>query len=382
MPVTEDLLRGSRRLARVTARSALNLRDRLLRSEHLVQAEQTPFEVIHAQDLVRLRYYPPLAERSIVLKDGSLPVRRERHRVPLVLVAPLAVNMLIYDLFPQRSLVRYLRAQGFELYLIDWGRPESAHDHYRLGTYIAELMPALLERVRAHSGQRELSLHGWSLGGLFSLCHAALSADPDIRNLVLVGAPCDYHASGALGRQYQLLSRQMRRLRRLTRFQVHQTPPSLWRTPGWANSVAFKFTNPLSSLRGYGALLFRLHDRDYVRAHATQGAFFDDMVAYPGGVMQDIVQWLLVDNVLAEGRLPIPGCEADLRRVTADLLLVAGRTDSIVTPEATRPILGLVASPDQTYLEVAGGHMSILGGSHAPEQVWAPVAQWLAQRSD
>ena len=31
--------------------------------------------------------------------------------------------MLIYDLFPQRSLVRYLRARGFELYMVDWGRP-------------------------------------------------------------------------------------------------------------------------------------------------------------------------------------------------------------------------------------------------------------------
>ena len=29
--------------------------------------------------------------------------------------------MYIYDLFPDRSLVKYLRAQGFELYMIDWG---------------------------------------------------------------------------------------------------------------------------------------------------------------------------------------------------------------------------------------------------------------------
>src|SRR5690554_7842668 len=94
-----------------------------------------------------------------------IPVERKTHRTPVVIIPPLAVNMLIYDLFPQRSLVRFLRAKGFEVYLIDWGVPTRAHNHYNLHTYVAELLPASLARVREHSGEQELSLHGWSLGG-------------------------------------------------------------------------------------------------------------------------------------------------------------------------------------------------------------------------
>lgn len=372
----------SQQLLRVTARSAVNLRDRLLRSDRLVQAGQTPYQLIHEQDIVRLRYYPPLDASHVELLGERVPVRAQPHRVPLVLVAPLAVNMLIYDLFPQRSLVRYLRARGFEVYLVDWGRPDARHDHWRLKSYIAEQLPALLERVRAHSGQRQLSLHGWSFGGLFSLCHAALSADPDIVNLALIGAPCDYHANGQLGRQYQRLSRQLRTLQRLTRFRVHRTPQRLWRSPGWANSLAFKLTNPVGSLRGYGELFKNLHDRRYVSDHATNGAFLHDMVAYPGGVMQDIIQCLWVDNLVAQGRLPIHGCAATLRQVTANLLVVAGHHDVIVTADCTRPILGLVSSPDQTYLEILGGHMGILGGSQAAKHLWPQLADWLAARSE
>ena len=162
-------------LTRQTALYAGNAFDRVFRAASLVQAGQTPFETLHSDGLVSLRYYPPLAEDFIELDDIVIPVKRQSHRTPIVIIPPLAVNMLIYDLFPQRSLVRFLRAKGFEVYLIDWGVPTRAHSHYNLHTYVAELLPASLNRVRQHSGEQELTLHGWSLGGMFTLFYSALS---------------------------------------------------------------------------------------------------------------------------------------------------------------------------------------------------------------
>lgn len=267
-----------------------NAGQRLFRSDALVQADATPFQVISDDGLVQLRYYPPLRDTEIELDNGDVvPVSTRTQRTPLVLVPPLAVNMLIYDLFPRRSLVRYLRARGFELYLVDWGRPGRAENHHSLATYFAEKLPALLERVREHSGERRLSLHGWSFGGLFSLCYAGLGQDPDLANLVLVGTPTDYHRNGALGKQYRRLSRNLKWLRRRTGLRAHDLNPAWLRSPGWANSLAFKLTNPVASVQGYWNLVKNLHDRDFVSAHATNGAFLNDMVAYPGGVIQDII---------------------------------------------------------------------------------------------
>jgi len=375
-----DTLNRSRMLTRQARTVMDNARDRLLDAGSLVQADQTPFDVIHEQDIVRLRYYPPLQEDFIEVSGERLAVNREAYAVPLVLVAPLAVNMLIYDLFPDRSLVRYLRARGFELYMIDWGRPDRRHDNLHLSDYFAAMMPGLLDKVREHSGSRKLSLHGWSFGGLFSLCYAALG-DPDIKNLALIGAPLDYHRNGALGVQYQFLSRQARRLERRTGLKVHRTGKRWWRSPGWVNSVMFKLTNPVGSMQGYIDLVKNLHDRDYVKAHATQGAFLDDMVAYPGGVVQDIIQYLWVDNVLADNRLPMRNSTVGFDGVKANLLLVTGRNDPIVTEQCSRPVLDLVSSADKEHLRVPGGHMAILGGSGAPKTIWPDVADWLARRS-
>jgi len=368
-------------LRRLVSVSTGNAKQRLFQAESLVQAEKTPFDVIYQKDIVRLRYYPPLKESEIELDGQTIKVEKKTHKIPLVMVAPLAVNMYIYDLFPERSLVKYLRAKGFELYLIDWGRPGWDHNHYTISSYFAEWMPKLLSKVKEHSGSQKLSLHGWSFGGLFSACYASLG-DKDIVNLALVGAPGDYHANGALGEQYKRISKRLLWLEKKMGWRVHNTRRRWWRSPGWMNSLSFKLTNPIGSVQGYLDLLKNLHDEEYVISHATNGAFLDNMVAYPGAVIQDVIQYLWADNTVAQGVLPMKNPEGHLSNVNANILLVAGRQDPIVTKECSEALLKYVSSTDTSVLEVNGGHMGILSGSKAPKTIWPDVANWLAERSN
>ena len=359
-----------------------NTFDRVFRASSLVQAGKTPFEVLHTDGLVSLRYYPPLSESTIELDDMTIAVEQTRHKTPIVIVPPLAVNMLIYDLFPQRSLVRFLRAKGFEVYLIDWGVPTRKHSHYNLHTYVAELLPAALNRVRRHSGQQELSLHGWSLGGMFTLFYAALSRDQNIRNVIVVGSPIDSHASGILGLVYQGISRAADFVQRRTGFKLHDLQPVWFHSPGWANTIGFKLTNPIGSFKGYWELLVKLGDRDFVADHATTSAFLDRMVAYPGGIVQDAVVRLWITNQPSKGKIQIGDDVARLENVNANLFAIAGETDTLAMPDAVGKIQDHVSSKDVTFRVTPGGHMGILAGSKAPKASWLELAEWLAARSD
>lgn len=369
-------------LTRQGALYAGNAFDRVFRAASLVQAGQTPFETLHSDGLVSLRYYPPLQEDFIELDGMVIPVERKTHRTPIVIIPPLAVNMLIYDLFPQRSLVRFLRAKGFEVYLIDWGIPKREHTHYNMHTYVAELLPAYLNRVRDHSGEQELSLHGWSMGGMFTLFYSALSKDQHIRNAIVLGLPIDSHASGAIGWMYQRIADVAEVVRKRTGFKLHDLKPHWFYTPGWANTIGFKLTNPVGSVMGYWELLVRLGDREFVTNHATTSAFLDRMVAYPGGVIQDTVVRVWIDNQLAKGRIQIGEDFARLENVNANLLAIAGQEDTLATPGAAKRVMDHVSSADKTFRVAPGGHMGILAGSKAPRASWLELAEWLAVRSD
>jgi len=369
-------------LTRQGALYAGNAFDRVFRAASLVQAGQTPFETLHSDGLVSLRYYPPLQEDFIELDGMVIPVERKTHRTPIVIIPPLAVNMLIYDLFPQRSLVRFLRAKGFEVYLIDWGIPKREHTHYNMHTYVAELLPAYLNRVREHSGEQELSLHGWSMGGMFTLFYSALSKDQHIRNAIVLGLPIDSHASGAIGWMYQRIADVAEVVRKRTGFKLHDLKPHWFYTPGWANTIGFKLTNPVGSVMGYWELLVRLGDREFVTNHATTSAFLDRMVAYPGGVIQDTVVRVWIDNQLAKGQIQIGEDFARLENVNANLLAIAGQEDTLATPGAAKRVMDHVSSADKTFRVAPGGHMGILAGSKAPRASWLELAEWLAVRSD
>jgi polyhydroxyalkanoate synthase len=359
-----------------------NARDRLLHSRELSQAGLTPFEVIHDNGLVSLRHYSRLKEDAILVDGQTLRVAQKQHRVPLVIVPPLAINMLIYDLVPERSLVKFLLARGFDVYLIDWGIPGFKHTHYNLHTYVAELMPEFLDKVREHSGEKELSLHGWSMGGIMTLCYGGLNRDENIRNQVVLAAPVNAHASGQLGKVYQFISARAEWVRAHTGFRIHNISPRLLHTPGWANTLGFKMTNPVGSIMGYWDLLKKLGDRDFVVEHATNASFLDHMVAYPGGVMQDMMVRIWIDNEMANGRIPLGAEEAHLNTITSNLLAFAGKTDTMVTKDAVITLLDLVASEDKSFHIAPGGHMGVLSGSGAPASVWVKTADWLAERSN
>eukprot|EP00163_Fabomonas_tropica_P024772 TRINITY_DN426_c0_g8_i1.p1 TRINITY_DN426_c0_g8~~TRINITY_DN426_c0_g8_i1.p1 ORF type:complete len:261 (-),score=22.49 TRINITY_DN426_c0_g8_i1:75-830(-) len=249
-------------------------------------------------------------------------------------------------------------------------------------TYVAELLPAYLNRVRQHSGEQELSLHGWSMGGMFTLFYSALSQDQHVRNAIVLGSPIDSHASGFMGWMYRRISGAAEVVRNRTGFRIHNVKPQWFHTPGWANTIGFKLTNPIGSVMGYWELIVRLGDREFVANHATTSAFLDRMVAYPGGIIQDAVVRVWIDNQLSKGEIQVGDDIARLENVSANLLAVAGKEDTMVTPGAAKRVMDHVSSSDKTFRVIPGGHMGILAGSKAPKESWLEMAEWLAERSD
>lgn len=359
--------------------------ERQLQTENFIVANQTPYDVIHRNGLLSVRRYPPLADDHIVAGGETIPVRREQHRVPVLLVPPLAADPLNFDLFPNRSLVRFLLAHGFRVYLADFGSPEQEHSHLGLADYATGMLPEALAQVRKDSGVEDVTLFGYCMGGLFCLIYAGWSHDPKVRNIVTVASPIDSFQAGIAGKLWQAMQAPARLVRRYTGFRIHKLDPAQMNVPGWLASLTFKMTNPLGTLQGYFDLLLNLWDREFVTEYQTMATWFNKMHDYPGGIVQDIVVRVGIDNALAKGKIALGRAEdreALLQKIDCSLLAIAGKTDKIVTIEAAKKVMDIVGSTDKTFSLAPGGHAGVFAGSKAPATTWRIATDWLATRSD
>ncbi|MDX9722913.1 MAG: alpha/beta fold hydrolase, partial [Myxococcota bacterium] len=105
-------------------------------------------------------------------------------------------NSRIFDLCPQASLAKYLRDQGFDVWLIDLREiggsrrrgflkrvPATVMDHLR------EDIPAALEYVCGETGNPAVHWVGHSMGGLLALLYAQSEGARRLRSITTLGTP-------------------------------------------------------------------------------------------------------------------------------------------------------------------------------------------------
>jgi polyhydroxyalkanoate synthase len=378
----EQGLALNRRLAKTAANGA----DWLFKRDTLIQSGRTWFELVHDGDLMAVRYYGLPEEEEIELVDGSMmPVQRKQHAVPLVLVPPLGVTTETFDLMPQRSMVRYMAANGFKTYLVDWGKPKKEHAHLNLEDYSYTMLGTALEKVRAHSGSKDVSLMGWCMGGLLSLLHQGLVQDPSIRNIVTIASPIDMESgrgavAGVAGAA-QGLNGAAQLVSNYTNLRLKALDPARLALPPWATTLVFKMTDPVGSVTTYWDLVTRMSDREFVKSYSTTADYLNNMLLYPGGVLKDMAVNVVVENQLAKGKVDVGDRLSELDKIESNLLAFAGETDILVPAEIAEKIVDIVASKDREFRLVPGGHMGVIIGSKAQDAVWAESVEWLAKRS-
>lgn len=367
----------------LAASAATNAADWLFRRDELIQSGKTEYDVIFEKLPMRIRYYAPDEvghEASISGETERRPARQMA--VPLLMVPPLGVTSETFDLMPNRSVVKHMVNAGYRVYMVDWGKPTKADAHLGLQDYADNMMSLAREAVRQHSGVEEISLFGWCMGGLLCLLHASLAEDKRIQNIVTVASPIDLRSGrNVMSFAAGALNTTARFVRKYTEFRLDRINPGLLGIPGWMVSLGFKMTAPVASVTTYWDLITRIWDRDFVEQHTTTSDYLNNMMLYPGGVIRDFMVRFAIDNRMAQGKVKVGEKVADLANINASMLVFAGETDHLVPASMAKQSLDLVSSTDKLFMRAPGGHMGVILGSKAPENVWQVSADWLRPRS-
>lgn len=343
-----------------------HLSARLFHPKTLVLSQSTRYEVIGEFNQTRIRYYA---------------ATQKRFKEPLVFIAPLAINMAIYDLYPYRSLIKYFQNAGFDIYLVDWGSLKFKDRHLNFLSFIEDFIPKAIEIVRTHSGSEQISLHGWSMAGIFVTLYTALNQPNYIKNLIVLGSPIDSYASGYIGKLYRNINHLIGRNKKIQERIYSGLPKRLIHSPGILNSLGFKILDPKGWLDGHVQLLKNLDDLQFVQEHATLSNFLNNMIDYPGGINQDMLFNVWLQNPLKRGFIQLKDKKIELKNIDCSLLVGAGRSDQLVTADAASPLSQLTSSQDVTFTLIPGGHLGLMSSQASALEFWPQLAKWLTERS-
>lgn len=349
---------------------------------HFILVDKTPWREIFRDGIMAVRHYslPPM--QSIPVEGQEVPVSDRKHRIPLLLIPALGIHCWTFDIMPSRSMVRYLMARGYEVYVIDWGEPSRSERNLSLSSYVNHWMPLAVKAVQEHSGAAQVNLLGYCMGGLLALMYLGSRRDAPVHAIATIASPVNFHKGGMLGQVSALLSQPALKIGEWFRIKADPFDSQFFHVPGKLVSLAFKMTNPPSVVTAYLDLVRHITDREYVTEYMTMGQWFNDMVDYPGATVREIIAKMVIGNSMANGQIQVGKCPVDFGSIRQDLLALAGKTDNICTIEAARDALRLVGSQDKRFEVMPGGHAGIFAGSKAPANTWRSIADWLDVRSD
>ena len=316
----------------------------------------TPKDVIYRRGTLELHHYHPLAD--------------EIYRVPLVLVMSLVSRSYIFDLAPGQSFIEFMLKQGYDVYAIDWGVPRPEDRRLRLEDYCLDFIPDCLRQIARDSGQPDISMLGYCMGGMLALIYAALHTGGRLKNLICLTTPVNYEGMGLFrtwsDRRY---------------FDVDKLVDTLGNVPGEFIYNSFQMLKPMQRIAGQIKLWDNMWNDEFVKSYRLLDRWGADQIPFAGECFRQTTKELSWDNKLYKNELMLRGQRVDLRNIRVPCLNVMAEHDDIAPYAATKELIQLIGSTDKQDLLLKGGHVSLLAGRNASGRLWPALDRWLAERS-
>ncbi|MFA4899847.1 MAG: class I poly(R)-hydroxyalkanoic acid synthase [Brevundimonas sp.] len=322
-----------------------------------------PGQVVWRDELFELIQYAPTTETQ--------------HEIPLLIFPPWINKFYIMDLQPANSLIRWLSAQGFTVFVCSWVNPDKDKAGFGFDDYLEKGIYRAVEKTLEQAGTKQLNSVGYCIGGTLlgsGLAHMAAKGDKRIAAATFFAAQHDFAEAGDL-----LLFTDEHWIAEIER----QMDAAGGVLPGAAMAETF---NALRS----NDLIWSFFISNYLLGKdppAFDLLFWNaDQTRMPKALHLDYLRQMYGANALAKGQFEIGGLTADLSKVEIPLYFQASREDHIAPMNSVYRSAKLFGGKDVTFTLAGSGH--IAGVINAPAakkyQHWtnpalpATLAEWQA----
>ncbi len=316
---------------------------------------ETPNEVLAETRAYRLLHYQQMVSKTA--------------RTPILVVYALINRSYVLDLQSDKSWIRSLLSQGFDVYLIDWKTPTAADKYVSFDDYVNCYIDDCVETVLKRNKVEKLTLHGYCMGGTMSTMYTALHQDR-VRNLAVI-APVidgqkDFTVMGNLAKNLDV-DKMLQIIGNLQSEQLY----------------AFYLTlKPFKQgINKYLNFLQNVDNEQFVGNFLRLEKWLYDTPPIAGETFRQWISDIYQKNLLMKNEMRLRDKIVDLSTIKVPLLNIIADEDHLVSPQSSAPLNDIVSSTDKRLMKFHTGHVGLIASLYSQNNVLPKVGQWLMTRS-
>jgi polyhydroxyalkanoate synthase len=343
---TEELKEMYRRLEKTKA---------VLHGAGDIEVGQTPCEVLRETRTYRLLHYQQMVSKTV--------------KTPILVVYALINKSYVLDLQPDKSWVKSLLSQGFDVYLVDWKAPTNADKYVSFDDYVNSYIDDCVDIVLKKSKVDKLTLHGYCMGASMSAMYTTLHQEK-VRNLAVIAPVVDTEKDttviGSLAKNMDV-EKMLRVAGNLPAEQLYACYSAL---------KPFK-----QGVNKYFNLVQNIDNEQFVGNFLRIEKWLYDTPPIAGETFRQWVADIYQKNMLAKNELRLGDEVIDLTKITVPILNIIADEDHLVSPQCSAPLNDMISSVDRRLMRFHTGHVGLIASLYSQNNVLPKVGQWLKARS-
>ena len=336
------------------SRKVRKMRD-LLHTAGNIDVGTLSHEVLEETRLYKLSHYRPLVSRTA--------------KTPILVVYALMNKSYILDLQPDKSWLRSLLSQGFNVYLIDWKTPTSIDKYVSFDDYVNYYVDDCVDLVTKENSVERLTLHGYCLGSTMAAMYTSLHQEK-VRNLVTIAPIIDTENDKTV-------------LANFARYlDVKTITDILGNFPREYLYGCFSMLKPFKQgANKYFNLVENIDNAKFVQNFLRMEKWLYDTPSIAGETFRQWIEDIYQKNLLVKNEMWIGENLVDLSKINVPLLNIVAEEDHLVSPQCSVALNDSVSSMDKRLMHFHTGHVGLIASSYSQNNVLPKVGQWLRVRS-
>jgi len=294
----------------------------------------SPGKVVFRNDLIELIQYAPATAKV--------------QKTPLLIVPPWINKFYILDLRPTNSFVKWAVEQDHTVFMVSWVNPDERLAEKSFDDYLREGPLAALDAIEQATGEKQINIIGYCLGGTLVaalLAYLAAKGDGRVKSATFFASLVDFKEAGELSvfideEQLKSLEERMSKHGYLegadmaTTFNMLRANDLIW---------SFVVNNYLLGKEPFPFDLLYWNS---------------DSTCMPAAMHSFYLRNMYQENRLSRsGGITLAGVPIDLRKIKTPTFILSTREDHIAPWRSTYVATQLYAGP-VTFVLAASGHIA------------------------